>query len=452
MQAEANTFLKIIDFTQLVNWSSYALLGKELIYTQKYPFVRIGDFLKRNKEAVKIKDEISYKRATIRINGNGISLRDTVLGKEIGTKNQFIIHAGQFLLSKIDARNGAFGVVPTELEGGIITGNFWTFDVDYLKINPHYLSLLTGTKEFQKLSQSASVGTTNRNYLQESQFLNFEIPLPSLIEQEKILDAYSSKIEEAKSLQKRAVDFDKEIEKYFFEVLDIIETKKRNFSKTLNLVPFYSIDKWGVEYILGSNSDNLLKSRKYQNIRLGHIVEINPTTKLPKGDMDISFIPMECISDEYGEVIKLRKKKVSESKGYTKFQEGDLIWARITPCMQNGKSAIVTDLENRLGCGSTEFHVIRNSNKDIDLKYIYFILRLEPVLQNAMSHFTGSAGQQRVPKSFLENLEIPVPPLIKQKDIVAHLTSIKEQKKLYNARANELMSKAESDFEIAIFK
>ena len=60
----------------------------------------------------------------------------------------FVISKGQFLLSKIDARNGAFGVVPDVLDGGVITGNFWTFDVDYSKVNPHYLALLTTTKEF----------------------------------------------------------------------------------------------------------------------------------------------------------------------------------------------------------------------------------------------------------------------------------------------------------------
>lgn len=85
-------------------------------------------------------------------------------------KNQFLIREGQFLLSKIDAWNGAFGVVPEGLDKGIITGNFWTFDVDYNLINPYFLQLITRTKQFQNLSQSASVGTTNEGtiYKEES--------------------------------------------------------------------------------------------------------------------------------------------------------------------------------------------------------------------------------------------------------------------------------------------
>ena len=101
MVATQKTYLNFIGFSELESWSSYSLLGKNLIYTNKYPFVKIGAFLKRNKTQVKIEDEIVYKRPTIRINGQGITLRDEVLGKVIGTKNQFRIKSKQFLLSKI---------------------------------------------------------------------------------------------------------------------------------------------------------------------------------------------------------------------------------------------------------------------------------------------------------------------------------------------------------------
>lgn len=451
MQKEVNTFLKIIDFTQLVNWSSYALLGKDLIYTQKYPFVRIGDFLKRNKEAVKIQDEVSYKRATIRINGNGISLRDTVLGKVIGTKNQFIIHAGQFLLSKIDARNGAFGVVTEELEGGIITGNFWTFDVDYSRINPHYLTLLTGTKEFQKLSQSASVGTTNRNYLQENQFLNFKIPLPSIEQQQEIVDSFNKNILHAKANGDAAFDLETSIDSYLFEELAIKKIEKHQRSHKLNIIEFYNLERWGAEFNSIQSRVGTLHSFKYKNEKLKNLIEINPLTKYPKIDIEISFIPMECVSDKSGEIVELRVKKAIESKGYTKFQEGDLIWARITPCMENGKSAIAKGLLNGFGCGSTEFHVLRNSKKVLDLNYVHLLLRTPTVLENASRYFTGSAGQQRVPKSYLENLEIPIPPINKQIEIVEYVSAIKDQIKILKAQEITLIAQAEKDLETTLF-
>ena len=122
--------------------------------------LKIGDFLKRRKDAVDVTDGVKYKRATIRINHKGISVRDELDGTQIKTKRQFIISKGQFLLSKIDARNGAFGIVPEELNKGIITGNFWTFDVDQSKILIDFLSHLQKLHHLLICIRSSS-GTTN---------------------------------------------------------------------------------------------------------------------------------------------------------------------------------------------------------------------------------------------------------------------------------------------------
>ena len=141
-------YLNFVKFPELYNWSVQYLHESKIQFNKKYPLVRIGEFLTRNKTAVIIEDDQTYKRATIKVRNGGVSLRDEEIGINIGTKNQFLISEGQFLLSKIDARNGAFGVVPEELNGGIITSNFWTFDVDYTKVNPNNLTLLTTTDSF----------------------------------------------------------------------------------------------------------------------------------------------------------------------------------------------------------------------------------------------------------------------------------------------------------------
>ena len=86
---------------------------------------KIGDFLKRSKIPIDINDDVEYKRVTIKIKHNGVSLRDNEIGRRIGTKKQFILKAGQFIVSKIDARYGAFGIAPEDVNGAIITGNFW---------------------------------------------------------------------------------------------------------------------------------------------------------------------------------------------------------------------------------------------------------------------------------------------------------------------------------------
>lgn len=152
---------------------------------------KIGDLLTRVKDAVNIEDEVYYNRITIKTNNQGITLRDTKKGKEIGTKRQFTVRKGQFLLSKIDARNGAFGIVPEELDRAIITGNFWTYEVNHKLLDIEWFNLYVSLPEFIEICEKASSGSTNRKYLKEKKFLDFEIILPSLEEQNEMIHKYN---------------------------------------------------------------------------------------------------------------------------------------------------------------------------------------------------------------------------------------------------------------------
>ncbi len=150
--------------------------------------VKIGDFLKRSKIPIDIEDHVEYKRVTIRINHNGVSLRDQEKGRLIGTKKQFVLKAGQFIVSKIDARYGAFGIAPIEVDGAIITGNFWAYNVDHAKVNIEWLNQFTNSPDFYDICERASSGITHRKYLDESFFLNYEIDLPDVKDQLRIIE------------------------------------------------------------------------------------------------------------------------------------------------------------------------------------------------------------------------------------------------------------------------
>ena len=208
---------------------------------------KIGSFLSRSKELVTLQDNIVYKRVSVSTIGKGIAVRDTKLGKDIGTKKQYLVKKGQFLLSKIDARNGAFGVVPEEADGAIITGNFWAFDVDYNLLNPQYLVLVTQTKQFVGFAEKCSNGTTNRHYLQEDAFLQQSIPLPSLEEQERILADYNSSICKAEDKEKTIEENKYKIDKFILETLGVKtvshEEEKKNTS-LLSFVKLSSIERW----------------------------------------------------------------------------------------------------------------------------------------------------------------------------------------------------------------
>lgn len=164
----------------------------------------LRDVLIRQKEAITVEDDVEYKRITIKMNGNGVLLRDEVIGEDIGTKRQFLVNSDQFVLSKIDARNGAFGIVPKSCDGAIITGNFWTFDVNSELADVKYLDFMSKTPEFKDFCVVASEGTTNRKYLDENKFLDKQIFLPALAEQKRVVAKtlkFKNKIELAQKIR-----------------------------------------------------------------------------------------------------------------------------------------------------------------------------------------------------------------------------------------------------------
>jgi restriction endonuclease S subunit len=154
-------------------------------------------------------------------------------------------------------------------------------------------------------------------------------------------------------------------------------------------------------------------------VRLGEMSEINPRrSDITRRDMEpTSFVPMEVVDAEMGVISEIRERPFADvKKGYTYFEDGDVLFAKITPCMQNGKHAIARNLIEGIGFASTEFHVIRPA-KGILADWIHPFIRQPAVLQDATNHFTGAVGQQRVPDDFLKSLEIPLPPLFEQRRI-----------------------------------
>lgn len=130
---------------------------------------------------------------------------------------------------------------------------------------------------------------------------------------------------------------------------------------------------------------------------------------------------MSAVDERAGVIARPESRPYADvRKGYTYFEEGDVLFAKITPCMQNGKHAIATDLIDGFGFGSTEFHIIR-PGMEVTAEWIHRFVRQPSVLAEATAHFTGSVGQQRVPEQFLASLPIPLPPLPEQRRIAAIL-------------------------------
>ena len=157
-------------------------------------------------------------------------------------------------------------------------------------------------------------------------------------------------------------------------------------------------------------------------LRIGDVAQINPRpSRVPQFDEMVSFAGMTDLSAERGCITQSALRPFAEvCKGYTAFHAQDILVAKITPCFENckiGEASIPTDI----GYGSTEFHVIRPLPSRLDRRYLLHFLRQARILKTGERRMTGSAGQRRVPASFLEALEIPLPPLAEQRRIAAIL-------------------------------
>lgn len=178
---------------------------------------------------------------------------------------------------------------------------------------------------------------------------------------------------------------------------------------------------------------------------LKEICTINPSKSEAKNlsdDAKVTFVPMGAVSEVTGAIENPEVRLLSEvKKGYTYFKEGDVLFAKITPCMENGKSAIARSLINKIGFGSTEFHVLRPTQKTIS-EWVYYFIRQKSFREEAERNMTGSVGQQRVPVDFLKKVKIPLPLVEEQKRRVAYLNKIRETvgslKKLQQKTEEEL--------------
>lgn len=155
------------------------------------------------------------------------------------------------------------------------------------------------------------------------------------------------------------------------------------------------------------------------------IAEVNPGRLGGiAADAQISFVPMSAVSDIDGEIVSPTIRPYDEvSKGYTQFRDGDVIFAKITPCMENGKIAVVRALEGGVACGSTEFHVVRPLG-DISPDFLWRYLRQKSFRNDAEASMTGAVGQRRVPANFLKEHSLNLPPLPEQRRIVAKIDSL----------------------------
>lgn len=277
---------------------------------------------------------------------------------------------------------------------------------------------------FEQYLFDNATGTTfaqvNSNILQK-----MPLALPPLAEQQRIVERIESlfaKLDEAKeNLQ---------------NVLDGFETRKaailhKAFTGELTA-------KWRKQHVVSMES--------WEEKRLGKVCKINPSkinTKNLSDDLEVSFFPMASLSEITGEIVGPEIRTLGKVKnGFTNFSEGDVVFAKITPCMENGKSAIIGKLINDIGYGTTEFYVLR-CGEELSNKYLHHIVRSKKFRDEAKQNMTGAVGQQRVPKKYMEDYTLNLPTLPEQTEIVRIIDDLLAKEQQSKELAENALAKIE---------
>jgi type I restriction enzyme, S subunit len=178
---------------------------------------------------------------------------------------------------------------------------------------------------------------------------------------------------------------------------DETESKQRNLLHTTKIAQ--------KRYAIDFHEDKTQKSGT-----LTDLAKINPRApkELNDPDLPVTFLAMADVSEDSKVLTKHERKLSQVRKGFTYFADGDILFAKITPCMENGKGALVENLLSGVGFGSTEFHVLRPYN-EADKWYCYYVSRMEKFRLEAEKRMVGSAGQRRVQTDFFENFSLQLP-------------------------------------------
>lgn len=446
---DKSSILRTVPFKDFSKWDVKRFFIKQI--QSSYPVLFLSELLNEETEKKKLSKFPEEDFGILGVS-NEVGMFDAYTEKGRNINQPYKIVKNDFIAYNPYRVNvGSIGIKKASLKNDYISNAYVVFSTKEILL-ADYLYLLMHTSKFNQLIRDNTTGSV-RQTLSFENLCKIAIPVPTISEQNSILKNYQENIEQAENLEKQAEETETGIDSFIFKTLGIQEISLERKTETiLNTASYCNLYNWDAKHaVLNVNPQTLLKSSLYKNIPIQTAFAINPTTTIPKDLGGITFLPMECISDVYGIVIEKRTID-SKTKGYTKFKDNDVIFAKITPCMQNGKCAVVRNLQSGYGMGSTEFHVFRAITNDAIPEYLHALLRTIMLRKAAMNYFTGSSGQQRVSSEFIENLYIPLPPLFVQNEIVSHINQIKKQVKDLREKAKELRKQAKKEFESAVFE
>lgn len=442
--------LHFVTLQSLVNWSVAHLINRDLGFTKKFPFARIGDVITRSTLLIHVEDDVLYKQVTVKTNGGGAVLRNKnlELGKNIGTKTQYLAREGQFIMSKIDARNGAFGIITNEIDGAIVTSDFPLFDVNTKLVHPFYLYLLSTTKPFIQYAQSCSRGTTNRQRIDVDSFLSQKIPLPSLAEQNKIVATYDATIAQAEQYSVQAKDIDKQIEKYLQDELGLLKTsvskKQHIVGKFIKLVHLKDITRWDIYNLQNGDYNGKYNSQFLRDILIS-TPKYGAGYKAEKKHSDVRYIRITDINEDGS--LNDDFASVSQYDNQYLLKQNDFLIARTGNTV--GKTFLYDESMGKAIYAGYLIKFELNTEK-VNPQYLLAYTKSSIYKQWIKSNMRISA-QPNINCKQYEESPIILPPLNIQNEIVEHITALRKKQKDLQQKSLTLRQQATQQFEQIIF-
>lgn len=333
--------------------------------------ISIDEFLTKSEDWVPVQPDQRYKQITAKLWGKGLTLRGEVQGSAIAAARQYKAKAGQFLISRIDARHGAFGIVPANLDGALVSNDFPCFDINSSKVLPHFFEWYSRTPEFVDLCRRASEGSTNRVRMKEDKFLKISVPMLPLDEQRDIV---------------RRLD----------DVSALVDRRRR-----------------AVEASERETQAMLLKAfqRVIDGAPLRPMAEVAPLVRRPvEVEPDKTYMELGVRSFGRGTFHKpgLSGMEVGSKKLFT-IESGDLVF-NIVFAWEGAVAIAKPEDDGRVG--SHRFLTCVTNPDQVAAEFLLFYFRTTEGLQKLGEASPGGAGRNRtLGLKKLEVIEVPVPPI-----------------------------------------
>lgn len=319
------------------------------------------------------------------------------------------IRKGDLVIHQMDAFAGAIGISDSDGKSTPVYSACVPFNKN--RVESKYYSYFLRNLAYLGFIESLAKGIRERSTdFRFSDFAKLMLPVPAISVQRKIVDFIDknfAQIDQAIALKQQQIE---KLSEYKQIVIQNAVTKGLN--------PNAPMKDSGVAWI-GDIPEH------WEMVSIKRIAKISPKVDLSNYKLDekVTFLPMEKVSSN-GDIDCEILKPIREVKqGFTAFKKNDVILAKITPCFENGKGALLDKLETEIGYGSTEFHVLRAS-KRIKAYYLYLITHSSNFLTLGEAMMTGSAGQKRVPTDFVANYQFPLPPMSEQQQIIEYVENL----------------------------